>query len=96
MKKGRTQLGSAFCLVGRLSEMLFAAHFELSFHNICGERIERLPQIRDGQLHPLVNRAFQEARAVSRTETEFDQFVYGGFADVQRLALPLHLPLGRA
>src|SRR5215510_3348133 len=74
---------------------LLAAHVNLAVNDIDDKAGEGLPQVRDRQFDFFVDGAFEEARAVSRAESLFDQAIDGDLGDVHALALARHLALGR-
>src|SRR5262245_53998574 len=76
-----------------LSLRLFAAHVNLAVNDIDDEAGEGLPQVRDRQFDLFVDRAFEEARAVSRAESLLDQAIDGGLGNGHALALARHLAL---
>src|SRR5262249_42541123 len=72
---------------------LLAAHVNFAFNDIYDEAGEGFPQIRDRQFDFFVDRAFEEARAVSRAESLLDQAIDGGLGNGHALALARHLAL---
>src|SRR5688572_10672897 len=94
-KKGteRKLVSPSFFLSVSISFGSLAAHVNLAANDIHDETGKRLPQIGDRQFDSFVDRAFEEARAVSGAESLLNQAIDGGFGDNHAFALARHLTL---
>src|SRR5262249_32190476 len=76
-------------------QSLFAAHVNITVHDIHEESGKSFPEVRDRQFDLFIDCAFEKTRAVCGAEPFLDEHIDRGFGDGQTLALASHLTLDR-